>query len=77
MIVINGMPDHTHLFVGLHPTQSISSLMQVVKGESSEWINSKRFVKGKFQWQDACLPVGRAMVHFLTATARLVRFTIT
>ncbi len=26
--------------------------MQVVKGESSEWINSKRFVKGKFQWQE-------------------------
>lgn len=59
MIAINGMPDHTHLFVGLHPTQSISSLMQVVKGESSECppagragINSKRFVKGKFQWQE-------------------------
>ena len=77
MIAVNGMPDHTHLFVGLHPTQSISSLMQVVKGESSEWINSKRFVKGKFQWQEACLPVGRAMVHFLTATARLAGFTIT
>jgi REP element-mobilizing transposase RayT len=64
MIAINGMPDHTHLFVGLHPTQSISSLMQVVKGESSECppagragINSKRFIKGKFQWQ-ACLPEG-------------------
>ena len=52
MIAINGMPDHTHLFVGLHPAQSISSLMQLVKGESSEWINSKRFVKGKFQWQE-------------------------
>ena len=52
MIAINGMPDHLHLFVGLHPTQSISSLMQIVKGESSEWINKKEFVKGKFQWQE-------------------------
>ncbi len=52
MIAINGMPDHTHLFIGLHPMQSISSLMQVVKGESSEWINEKGFVKGKFQWQE-------------------------
>lgn len=52
MIAINGMPDHLHLFVGLHPTQSISSLMQIVKGESSEWINKKGFVKGKFQWQE-------------------------
>lgn len=52
MIAINGMPDHTHLFVGLHPTQSISRLIQIVKGESSEWINVKRFAKGKFQWQE-------------------------
>ncbi len=52
MIAINGMPDHVHLFVGLHPTQSISSLMQIVKGESSEWINKKGFVREKFQWQE-------------------------
>lgn len=36
MIAINGVPDHIYLFVGLHPTQSISNLMQVVKGETSE-----------------------------------------
>lgn len=52
MIAINGVTDHIHLFVGLHPTQSISALMQVVKGESSEWINTRRFTKGKFQWQE-------------------------
>jgi REP element-mobilizing transposase RayT len=52
MIAINGMADHIHLFIGLHPTQSISNLMQVVKGESSEWINTKGFVNGKFQWQE-------------------------
>jgi REP element-mobilizing transposase RayT len=52
MIAINGMPDHIHIFLGLHPTQSISNLMQVVKGESSEWINNKGFVKGRFQWQE-------------------------
>ena len=52
MLAINGMPDHVHIFLGLHPTQSISSLMQTVKGESSEWINKKRFVSGRFQWQE-------------------------
>ena len=46
------MPDHIHLFVGLHPAQSISNLLQVVKGESSEWINNRGFVRGKFQWQE-------------------------
>ncbi len=52
MIAINGIPDHIHAFVGLHPTQSVSDLMQVVKGESSEWINKRGFVKGKFKWQE-------------------------
>ncbi len=39
MLAINNMPDHLHLFAGLHPSQSISELMQLVKGDSSEWIN--------------------------------------
>ena len=52
MIITNGMPDHLHLFVGLNPTQSISDLMRLVKGESSEWINLRRFTNGKFRWQE-------------------------
>lgn len=52
MIAINGMPDHLHIFVGLHPTQSISDIMRLVKGESSEWINSQKLVLGKFKWQE-------------------------
>jgi putative transposase len=39
LLVINGMPDHLHLLVGLKPDQALSDLMRVVKGESSEWIN--------------------------------------
>jgi REP element-mobilizing transposase RayT len=52
LIAINGMPDHLHVFVGFHTTQSIADLMRVIKSDSSEWINSKSFVKGKFKWQE-------------------------
>jgi putative transposase len=52
LIAINGMPDHIHVFVGLHTTQSVADLMRVVKGDSSEWINSRNFVRGKFEWQE-------------------------
>ncbi|MFM2224122.1 MAG: hypothetical protein RJA07_324 [Bacteroidota bacterium] len=51
MICINGMPDHVHLFIGMRPTQSISDLMQDIKGSSSKWINDKKLVRGKFEWQ--------------------------
>ena len=52
MIAINGMPDHTHVFIGFQSTQSIADLMRLVKGESSEWINKKQFTTGNFKWQE-------------------------
>lgn len=51
LICINGMPDHIHILIGVRPHQSISDLMQDVKGGSSKWINEKKFLKGKFEWQ--------------------------
>lgn len=52
MIAINSVPDHLHMFVGLNPSQSISDLLQLVKGDSSEFINTKKFRPGKFRWQE-------------------------
>ena len=52
MISINSMPDHLHFFFGMRPDQSISDLMRIVKGESSEWLNQKRFTRFTFRWQE-------------------------
>jgi putative transposase len=52
LVAINGMPDHLHLLVGLRPSQSISELMQDVKGNSSKWINDRKLTKSKFEWQE-------------------------
>jgi REP element-mobilizing transposase RayT len=49
LIAINGMPDHVHMFIGMKPTQSLSDLMQDVKGDSSKWIHGRKFVNGKFE----------------------------
>ena len=52
LISINGMSDHIHILIGLRPTQSISDLMQDIKGNSSKWINEKQFATRKFEWQE-------------------------
>lgn len=52
LLIINGMPDHVHLLIGLRPTQSISELIKDVKQFSSKWINKQGFVKEKFEWQE-------------------------
>jgi len=51
-IIVNGVSDHVHLFVGLKPSMAISDLIRDVKNNSSNFINEKRFVPGKFSWQE-------------------------
>ncbi|MBE0673622.1 MAG: IS200/IS605 family transposase [Bacteroidales bacterium] len=50
--IINGMPDHVHMLVSMHPGKSLSDLMYNVKKSSSLWINQRRLVMGKFSWQE-------------------------
>jgi len=51
-IIVNGMPDHIHAFVGLRPAMAISDLVRDIKNNSSNFINEKRLVKGRFLWQE-------------------------
>ena len=52
MISINTMPDHLHMLFGMRPDQTLSDLMRIVKGDSSEWINDLGLTKKKFRWQE-------------------------
>jgi REP element-mobilizing transposase RayT len=51
-IIVNGMPDHIHAFVGLRPAMAIADLARDIKNNSSNFINDHKFVKGKFAWQE-------------------------
>jgi len=50
-IIVNGMSDHIHAFIGLRPSMAISDLVRDIKNNSSNFINNKSLVKGKFSWQ--------------------------
>ena len=52
MLQINSMPDHIHILIGMRPDQTISSLIQNVKTESSKWIKTQNFSKHPFAWQE-------------------------
>ena len=51
LIVINGMPDHIHILVGIKPDISISNLVRDIKTNSSKFINEQKWINGKFEWQ--------------------------
>lgn len=52
LLITNGMPDHVHILIGFRTTQALSELVQVVKRDSSKWINENKLVRGKFSWQE-------------------------
>jgi REP element-mobilizing transposase RayT len=51
-IIVNGMEDHVHCFLGLKPVISVSDLMKSVKAKSSKYINDNMFTPAHFEWQD-------------------------
>ncbi|RPH34499.1 MAG: IS200/IS605 family transposase [Bacteroidales bacterium] len=51
-IIVNGVSNHVHLFIGLKPSMALSDLVRDLKNNSSNFINSQKFVRGKFSWQE-------------------------
>jgi putative transposase len=51
-IIVNGVEDHVHVFVGLKPAMCISDLVRDIKNNTSNFINDQKFLKTKFEWQE-------------------------
>jgi REP element-mobilizing transposase RayT len=51
-IIVNGVKNHVHLFIGLKPSMAVSYLIRDVKNNSANFINDSKFLKGKFSWQE-------------------------
>jgi putative transposase len=51
-IIVNGVEDHVHCFIGLKPVVSVSELMKTVKAKSSKYINDHSLTPGRFEWQE-------------------------
>jgi putative transposase len=51
-IIVNGVTDHVHLFIGIKPSIAISDLVRDIKNNSSKFINEQNFISKKFAWQE-------------------------
>ncbi len=51
-IIVNGVSDHVHCFLGLKPVVSISELMKTIKAKSSKYINDHKLTTHRFEWQE-------------------------
>ncbi len=60
---VNGYHEHVHCLLSLNKEQSICKVTQLIKGESSNWINKNNILNGKFHWQDDYWAVGVSESH--------------
>jgi putative transposase len=51
-LIVNGVEDHVHCFLGLKPVVSVSELMKTVKAKSSKYINDRKLTPERFEWQE-------------------------
>jgi len=49
---VNGHQEHCHCLVSLGTEQTISKVIQLIKGEAAFWFNKQGFIKNKLEWQD-------------------------
>ncbi len=49
---VNGYEDHCHCLVSMNSNDSMSKVMQLIKGESSYWINKHALCRKRFAWQN-------------------------
>jgi putative transposase len=52
LININGFHDHIHLLLRLHASQSLSEVVQQLKGESARWANEVQLFETKLIWAE-------------------------
>mgnify|MGYP006165422455 CR=1 FL=1 len=69
LTAIDGHIDHIHCLISLGKDQSIAKVVQLIKGESSFWINKNSLTKTKFEWQDDyfAVSVSESQVEQVTA----------
>lgn len=65
LMAIYIMPDHAHVFVSMHPNQSLSDLVRDIKSLSSKYINENKLTKVKFAWQEGfgAFTYAKSQVH--------------
>ena len=44
-------PDHIHILIELNPAKALSDLVKGIKSNSSKWMNERKHLPRKFNWQ--------------------------
>lgn len=54
---VDGTADHVHTLLSLGADQTIAKVAQLLKGESSHWVNDENLLQRMFEWQEEYIDV--------------------
>lgn len=63
LIITNCVEDHIHLLISLGREQTLSKTVQLIKGESSAWINKSNLLDTHFAWQREYMGISISHTH--------------
>ena len=72
LLAVGGMPDHVHVFIGINRSMDIGDFVSAIKSNSSRFINEKKWVMGKFRWQEGYGAFSYSRSH----TDRVVKYVL-
>ena len=66
---LNGASDHLHCLFYLNLDMTLMKAMQLIKGESSHWINKQELINDHFEWADeySAVSVGESEMYSIRA----------
>jgi len=63
---LNGHSEHLHSLLLLDKDMTLSYVIQMIKGESSHWINKNKLTIYRFEWADEYYAVSVSESHVIT-----------
>jgi len=52
ILIVNGVEDHVHCLLQLHPAQNLLQVVKSIKSESSQWLNENKLLQIDFEWEN-------------------------
>lgn len=53
LLAVNGVEDHVHVLLQLHPAQNLSQVVKSLRTDAADWLNETKLIAHPFQWEDA------------------------
>ena len=51
VLAVNGVEDHVHVLLQLHPAQNLSQVVKSIRTDAMDWLNETKLIASPFQWE--------------------------